>query len=527
MWRKLPACEYQPRKLKAYATYFSLAYKKPPQSGLSFQEHCRRERLMVRRQITQTAAKFAAAGWMTLAGCAAMLAVPGCQSGRDWMADKPQTRVHASARQAGTMIDVNDQQTSEVRMSLARMMESQGKLDRAEQIYKSAMKANPKDPVPYWRMAIIHSRRGHLEKSIDNFNKALERSPGNPQIFSDVGYTHYLRGNYQQAEANYRQALAIKPNDARTKNNLGMLLARSGRVDDAITTFSEAGLDGPDVAENIGLALTLEGELDGAKSAYERAIALSPNSDSANQGLERVIAMMNVRDDGNPVVRSPAHPAKTRMKSENFEQQQLANLRIQNLTRFSDRRNLEQFGDGSPGAAAAAQTPNVLPAPPTAVAANTPLLSPPSFNSAIPISPRPAPPAPLIQPSMPIAAHLPSTNSFAPLSITTPNTLDMVPNITSREIPPLPPIATTRSPRPLLGPTTYRENVLQSSAAAAPGELPVIQPADFPKRRVETPPTNTGLTNVDPWQTDQPVTLMRDRSQQPADHPTPNDLVNP
>lgn len=476
---------------------------------------------MVRRQITRTAAKFAAAGWMSLTGCAAMLAVPGCQSARDWMADKPEQRVHASARQAGTFADVNEQQAAEVRMSLARMMESQGKLDRAEQIYKSAMKANPRDAVPHWRMAIIHSRRGHLEQSIDSFNKALERSPGNPQIFSDVGYTHYLRGNYQQAEANYRQALAIKPNDARTKNNLGMLLARTGRVNEAITTFGEAGLDGPAVAENIGLALTLEGELDGAKSAYERAIALSPNSDSANQGLDRVIAMMNVRGGGRPNIQSPPHPARTRMNSENFEQRQLANLRIRNRTPVADddlskeatqRTIADPVSRPQPanGSALAANAPTQIPRTTTSFAGR-PVLTTPN-NSLTPPSPlprisrQPTTPGPLFQPGIPVASHQPLTPFVEP-SAASPGNLDVVPNISSRQIPPLPPTA-LNSTRTRRLPSGLRENVLQSSAVAGPGELPVIQPADFPKRQVE--PESRGFTNVNPWQSEQPVTLMID-----------------
>ncbi len=461
---------------------------------------------MVGRQITRTAANFAAAGWMSLAGLAglALVSAPGCQSARDWMAENPNDRVHSSAQQASQTVQVNEAQAAEVRMSLARMLESQGKLDRAEQIYESATKANPDDPIPYWRLAIIQSRRGQVDRSVEFFNKALERSPGNPHIFSDVGYTHYLHGNYKTAEANYRQALALKPTDTRTHNNLGMLLARTGRVDEAIDTFTKGGLKGPAIAENVGLALMMEGDLNGAKGAYERAVALAPNSETAHEGLDRVMAMIGTRG-GHPAAspNQPAVPARERFQQDQLTGDQLADAEIQRRARIG-RSLVPSMPEVELDIPSPNTSPNLASVPQT------------GLSSTPQITARPAPRAlsavPETLPEVTARHHEPTAREAHGLPMVMPDALASVgASDGSRGMPPLPPSSMSGrsavrfpSQRPS---KNVNGDVLHSSGVARPGELPVIQAADFPKRRQELDRTSTGLTNVSPWSLDQPLTL--------------------
>jgi Flp pilus assembly protein TadD len=64
-------------------------------------------------------------------------------------------------------------------------------------------------------------------------------------------------GDLQQAVTAYKNFLSLRPNESAVRSNLGVLLARLGRFDEAIAEYKEAyGLDpsNPGIILNLGLA---------------------------------------------------------------------------------------------------------------------------------------------------------------------------------------------------------------------------------------------------------------------------------
>ena len=88
-----------------------------------------------------------------------------------------------------------------------------------------------------------------------------------------------------------RAAWARQPDTAWVRTNLGaalrdegIVLARSGRLDEAVTLFEEAVQVTPDDAtlhRNMGLALWQQGRLEAAGPHLERAVALRPDDENA------------------------------------------------------------------------------------------------------------------------------------------------------------------------------------------------------------------------------------------------------
>jgi len=136
------------------------------------------------------------------------------------------------------------------------------------------------------------------------------------------GAVSYVAGDYATAEERYRAAVEKNPQDAESLSNLGQVLVRTGKVEEAIPYFDRAiaiipqrwayhfnraralGLLGrmeeavkgyraaqalfPNdyaTAFNLGLALHKMGDEAGAVEAYNKAIALDPNDATFHMAL--------------------------------------------------------------------------------------------------------------------------------------------------------------------------------------------------------------------------------------------------
>ncbi len=179
---------------------------------------------------------------------------------------------------------ISGRQTADVQVALGRTCEQRGQYDLALAAYAEAVKHDPKRTDAYVRLAILHDRQGKFKESAELYRKALQTSPGNPDIFCDMGYSMYLQRRWAEAEMNLQQALVLKPDHARAHNNLGLVLAHTDRLEDALAHFRK--VDGEAEAHlNLAVALTLDQRWDEARAQYELALSANPSLEPAKQGL--------------------------------------------------------------------------------------------------------------------------------------------------------------------------------------------------------------------------------------------------
>jgi tetratricopeptide (TPR) repeat protein len=85
----------------------------------------------------------------------------------------------------------------------------------------------------------------------------------------------------------------LKPDDPEANTNLGVGLARSGRLDEAIERFQKALEKAPDSAAihaNLGGALIEKGRLEEAIPHFEQALKSEPDSLELNSAMGRLLA---------------------------------------------------------------------------------------------------------------------------------------------------------------------------------------------------------------------------------------------
>jgi tetratricopeptide (TPR) repeat protein len=94
--------------------------------------------------------------------------------------------------------------------------------------------------------------------------------------------------------------LAVTTGNNIVHNNLGIVLADQGKLDEAIAHFSEALRIDPNYAEahyNLGLALVGQGKLDEAIAHYSKALRIKPDYTKARDNLRLTLVKRGERPD--------------------------------------------------------------------------------------------------------------------------------------------------------------------------------------------------------------------------------------
>jgi len=93
----------------------------------------------------------------------------------------------------------------------------------------------------------------------------------------NMGLEYQMAEKDEEAIEFYLKSEALNPTDSVMQNNLGIVLARRGRLTEAVSHFEKALPGFPDAYENLGRALTLLGRYDEAQKRFQQARRSLPN----------------------------------------------------------------------------------------------------------------------------------------------------------------------------------------------------------------------------------------------------------
>ena len=165
---------------------------------------------------------------------------------------------------------------------------NQGKLSKAETIYRALVSAGTRNHLVYGNLAALCGMQGRFKEVIELLRKALELKPNYPEAHNNLGNALKEQGNLDAAIASYKSALQLKPNYPSAHNNLGNALKQQGNLDAAIASYNSAlqfNPNYPDAHYNLGNALNQQGDLDAAIASYNSALQLQPNKPEVHNNL--------------------------------------------------------------------------------------------------------------------------------------------------------------------------------------------------------------------------------------------------
>jgi tetratricopeptide (TPR) repeat protein len=120
------------------------------------------------------------------------------------------------------------------------------------------------------------------------YTSTIRKNPDCWMAHNNLGLLLARSGRTGEAIVHYRKALEISPDYAQAHNNLGLLLAQAGQTDEAIAHYLDALEINRNFAEvhvNLGILLTNIGRIDEAMEHYKKALEINPNYAKAHNNL--------------------------------------------------------------------------------------------------------------------------------------------------------------------------------------------------------------------------------------------------
>lgn len=207
------------------------------------------------------------------------------------------------------------EQKADIQIAMARSLERQGRTEDAKKMYLQAIEAAPGRADACHLLALLYDRNGECRTAEKYYQQALEHDAQNAELQCDFGYSCYLQQRWQDAEARLRCALELAPDLRRAHNNLGLLLARTGREREAVDEFMRAGCSPAESHANLASVLTLSDRWQEAETAYQQALAIDPKLKPAQEGLARLRSLAARRNASGPRAAAPPNAVEAAQAS--------------------------------------------------------------------------------------------------------------------------------------------------------------------------------------------------------------------
>jgi tetratricopeptide (TPR) repeat protein len=168
-----------------------------------------------------------------------------------------------------------------------QLAESQGNLPAALEQYAAAIKLDPKHESAVFRSAVVLSRLGQHGRAIQTWKRYIELTHNSATGYSNLGYACELAGQRGEAETAYRRGIDLDPKNQACRVNYGLMLARSGRTDEAMEQLSVV-LSPAQVHYNLASVLESMGQKDRARLEYRKSLELDPGLRAARTRLAAI-----------------------------------------------------------------------------------------------------------------------------------------------------------------------------------------------------------------------------------------------
>ncbi|MBI3378340.1 MAG: tetratricopeptide repeat protein [Nitrospirae bacterium] len=114
-----------------------------------------------------------------------------------------------------------------------------GNIDRAMDVVKEAIKADPNYPDAHDHLGYILLKKGQLDDAISAFNSALKINPMMRTSKTGIGLALLKKGDLKGAEAILKDALILNPYPSMTHYALGLVYEKLNDYEKAIVHFKE------------------------------------------------------------------------------------------------------------------------------------------------------------------------------------------------------------------------------------------------------------------------------------------------
>ncbi|MCQ4347562.1 tetratricopeptide repeat protein [Pseudomonas stutzeri] len=168
-----------------------------------------------------------------------------------------------------------------------------------ESLGASAPRVDEKSPLRVYNgLGVLADLRNDFAQAQLYYRLAAQIEPRSAMVANSLGYSRYLAGDWEGARQAYLQALGHDGGYKPAWRNYGMLLARMGRYEEALSAFEQVE-PRAEASNDVGYICLIEGKLDEAERFFRSAIDQSPSYyEVAWQNLKRVQQIRRIRHEG-------------------------------------------------------------------------------------------------------------------------------------------------------------------------------------------------------------------------------------
>lgn len=156
-------------------------------------------------------------------------------------------------------------------------------LDLAARNAAAALFYNPHSAMGLMSQALVYVYQGKSSLASEYFARAEQADPGNPQVLFEEAWAFAHQGQLPEAEQAYRAILSQRPNFWPAYNNLGAILTRQAKYQEAASAFASAAAAAPKVAlplANLAQTYLELNRRDDARAALRESLARTDNGDA-------------------------------------------------------------------------------------------------------------------------------------------------------------------------------------------------------------------------------------------------------
>lgn len=160
------------------------------------------------------------------------------------------------------------------------------------------LRAQPGNPRALNNYGAALQSEGRAEEAIEQFRRAVEADPVYTNARFNLGSAVLARGQFQEAASIFRVALLAHPNDGAARAQLtasliplAMKAVAAGQFGTAVNLYRElVGLDSTnaDLRNNLGILLARTGDRTGAIEQFEAALKANPSHATARRNLDQL-----------------------------------------------------------------------------------------------------------------------------------------------------------------------------------------------------------------------------------------------
>ena len=221
----------------------------------------------------------------------ATILVSGCAKTREQngYARHPELKSGASARGSNRKHAVPEAPRilPETNYAAGRIFEQQGSPEKAIDQYRKAIAVNHQYTAAYARLGLMLSITGQHEESVAAFSKAVELKPASAILRNNLGFELLYVERWAEAERHLREAVRLDTRLAQAHINLGLLLGRTQRDEQAVDSFRMV-LPEPDAYYNLGLLQRAQGRHKQAVESFRHVLTINPEFNAAQRQLVQV-----------------------------------------------------------------------------------------------------------------------------------------------------------------------------------------------------------------------------------------------